>query len=98
MQEYNYWVPREGKQITLALHPTTFCPFPNKPMFLRVYSFKSFENTVGKREIARNEQFLIFPQRFFTPLENFPPPFPNSELSENAFSLKESKTCRLGKA
>ena len=25
---------------------------------------KSIENTVGKGEIARNEQFLLFPQRF----------------------------------
>ena len=28
--------------------------------------YKSFENTVGKGEIARNEQFLLFPQ-FFLP-------------------------------
>ena len=26
--------------------------------------YRSFENTVGKREIARNEQFLLFPQCF----------------------------------
>ena len=26
--------------------------------------FKSFENTVGKGEIARNEQFLLFPLCF----------------------------------
>ena len=32
----------------------------------------SYENTVGKGEIARNEQFLLFPQRFLTRLENFP--------------------------
>ena len=25
---------------------------------------KPFENTVGKGEIARNEQFLLFPQYF----------------------------------
>ena len=25
---------------------------------------KSFENTVGKGEIAHNKQFLLFPQRF----------------------------------
>ena len=28
--------------------------------------YKSFENTVGKGEIARNEQFLLFPQCFLT--------------------------------
>ena len=26
--------------------------------------YKSFENTVGKGEIARNEQFLLFPTVF----------------------------------
>ena len=26
--------------------------------------YKPFENTVGKGEIARNKQFLLFPQRF----------------------------------
>ena len=26
--------------------------------------FKPVENTVGKREIARNEQFIVFPQCF----------------------------------
>ena len=31
----------------------------------------SFENTVGKGEIARNEQFLLFPTVFSTHLENF---------------------------
>ena len=44
-----------------------FNPFPNKPWFLRVCS-TSLENTVGKGEIAHNEQFLLFPQCFL-PLE-----------------------------
>ena len=38
-----------------------FNPFPKKPWFLRVCSM-SFENPVGKEEIADNEQFLLFPQ------------------------------------
>ena len=38
-------------------------PFPNKPWILRVCS-ASLENTVGKGEIAHNEQFLLFPQCF----------------------------------
>ena len=38
-----------------------FGPFPNKPWFLCL-QLKSFENTVGKGEIARNEQFLLVPQ------------------------------------
>ena len=28
--------------------------------------YKSFENSVGKGEIARNEQFLLFPECFLT--------------------------------
>ena len=36
-------------------------PFPNKPWFLRVCRKSLFENTVGKGEIAHNEQFLLFP-------------------------------------
>ena len=36
------------------------------PVFLRVCSsYKSFENNVVKGEIARNEQFLLFPQCFY---------------------------------
>ena len=37
-----------------------------KPVLLlsAVKSFKSFEHTVGKGEIAQNEQFLLFPQCF----------------------------------
>ena len=33
--------------------------------------YKSFENAVGKGEIARNEQFLLFPLCFLPLLENF---------------------------
>ena len=33
------------------------------PVFMCL-QLKSFENTVGKGEIAQNKQFLLFPQRF----------------------------------
>ena len=39
-------------------------PFPNKPCFLLVCSPFPFKNTSEKGEIARNEQFLFFPQCF----------------------------------
>ena len=32
--------------------------------FLMCLQYKSFENTVGKGEIARNKQFLLFAQCF----------------------------------
>ena len=43
---------------------TNIHPFPSKPWFLRVCSTSLCENTVEKGEIARNEQFLLFPQCF----------------------------------
>ena len=46
-------------------------PFPEQAL--------AFENTVGKGEIARNEQFLLFPQCFLPFLDNFPPFQSNSE-------------------
>ena len=37
-------------------------PFLTKPWVFTCLKCKSFENTVGKGEIARNEQFHLFPQ------------------------------------
>ena len=54
-------------------------PFPNKPWFLRVGSKVRLKNTVGKGEIARDEQFLFFPTVFFTDFDNFLPFFIKSE-------------------
>ena len=49
----------------IPTHLTTFYfnTFLNKPWFLRVCM--SFENTVGKGEIARYDKFLPFPQCFY---------------------------------
>ena len=56
---------------------------------------KPFENTVGKGEIARKEQFLLFPV-FSTRFDNFLPFSSNLKLSSaNSFGLEESKICRL---
>ena len=42
-----------------------FNPFPNKPWFLHVCSTCTcILKTLGKREIAHNEQFLLFPKCF----------------------------------
>ena len=48
----------------------SFNPFSNRPWFLRVCS-TSLENTVGKGEIALNEQFLLFPQCFLSVWRTF---------------------------
>ena len=38
--------------------------FPKQALVFTSLHYKSFENTVEKGEIARNEQFLLFPQCF----------------------------------
>ena len=59
--------------------------------------YKIFENTVGKGEIARNEQFLLFPPVFPT-LENFLPFSSNSKLSSAiSLSSEDSIIYCLGK-
>ena len=47
-----------------------FNPFPNKPWFLRVCS-TSLLKTLGKGEIAPNEQFLLFAQCFLPAWKTF---------------------------
>ena len=49
----------------------SFNSFPNNPRFLRVCSTFVLENTAGKGEIARNEQFLFFSQCFLPFKRNF---------------------------
>ena len=43
--------------------------FPKQALIFTCLQYKSVENTVGKGEIARNEQFLIFPQCFLPVLK-----------------------------
>ena len=78
------------------LSGNSFNPFPHNDTFLMPLGNKPFENTVGKGEIARNEQFLLFPQCFLPIWNNFLPFSSNLKLSSaNSFSLEESKICRL---
>ena len=48
-----------------------FNPFPNRPWFFICLQYKSFENTVGKGEIACDKQFLLFPHHFLPFGRNF---------------------------
>ena len=41
-----------------------FNPFNKQALVFTCVQYKSFENTVEKIEIARIEQFLLFPQCF----------------------------------
>ena len=45
--------------------------FPKQVLIFTCLQYKPFENTVGKGEIARNEQFLLFPQCFQPFLRTF---------------------------
>ena len=72
-------------------------PFPKQALVFTCLQDKSFENTVGKGEIAHNEQFLLFPQCFY-PYEELSSIFNKFELSSaNSFGSKGSKICCLGK-
>ena len=42
-----------------------------KTLVFMYLHYKSFENTVGKGEIARNKQFLLFPQCFLQVLRTY---------------------------
>ena len=73
-------------------------PFLKQALFFTCLQYKPFENTEGKGEIARNEQFLPFPSVFSIHLKNFRPISSNLKLSSaNSFNSEESTTCRLGK-
>ena len=41
-----------------------FNPFPKQALVFTCLQEKSFKNTLGKGEIAHNEQFLLYPQCF----------------------------------
>ena len=59
--------------------------------------YKSFENTVGKGEIAHNEQFLLFHSVFYL-FGELSAIFIKFEISSaKSFSLKESKICHFWK-
>ena len=46
-------------------------PFLKEAMVFMCLQDKAFENTVGKGEIAHNEQFLFFPQCFLPVWQTF---------------------------
>ena len=84
---------RTDKSLLACLQLTLFQTSPG----INVSEIQIFWKHCGKREIAHNEQFLLFPV-FSTCLENYLPFSSKSKLwSANSFSLEESKICCLGK-
>ena len=79
-------------------HSYQFTFFQTSPCFY-VSALQVFFNTVRKGEIARHEQFLLFPQCFTILFGNSLPFLSNSKLSSaDSFSLEEFKICCLGKS
>ena len=52
------------KHNTRVLQATNSQPYPKQALVFMCLHYKSSENTVRKGEIARREQFLLFPQCF----------------------------------
>ena len=74
------------------IHQTIFeiQPLPKQALAFTCLQYRSFENTVGKGEIAHNEQFLLFPQCFL-PLWRTLSFSSNSKLSSaNSFTLEDT--------
>ena len=76
-------------------------PFPKQALVFTSLQHKSLGNTVGKREIARNEQVLLLYHCFLPILITFYQILSilsNLKMSSaSSFSLEESKIFRLGK-
>ena len=78
---------------SLELEEINPLTLPKQAMVFTYLQYKSFENTMGKGEIARNEQFLLFSlygvfSAIFIKFE---------AVVCNSFILKEFKICCLGK-
>ena len=79
------------------LRVPSFNPFPKQDLVFLCMQNPSFENTMGKGEIAHNEQFLLIPWSFSTHLMSFLPFSSNLKLFANTLSLEEYKSCCLEK-
>ena len=81
----------------INFHLNALKPFPEQALDFMYLHHKSFDNAVGKGEIAHNEQFLLFPQCFLPVLRAFCHLDQIKLSSAISFSLEESKICCLGK-
>ena len=54
------------KSVANRVHKSFYWLFPKQALVFTCLHYKSFENTAGKGEIARDEHFLLFPQCFLT--------------------------------
>ena len=81
--------------VNLLSHNCNFKPIPPQWHLLTSLGNKPFENTVGKGEIARNEQFLLFPQCFLLIWRAFYHFNKTWNCRLQTLSVWKSKICRL---
>ena len=72
-------------------------PPPKQALVFTCLQSKSFENSVGKREIARNDQFLLFPHCFLHIWRTFSHFHQISKLSSAIFSVWKHLQVSFGK-
>ena len=92
-------MPRfQGRLFIFYQAPHSQALAPASGALVSCLQYKSFENTLGKGEIAHNEQFLLFPQCFLQVFEIFLLFSQNLKFSSANFFIEgESKICHLGK-
>ena len=65
----NHYLQKKLSDYFVEQFNLSFCfllnPFPNKPWFFMCMLYKSFENTVGKEGIGRDEQFIFSNSVFY---------------------------------
>ena len=80
----NSWPKNIAEREQILTKTKLFCkPFSKQAFVLTCLHLKSFENTVGKEEIARNEQFLLFLTVFF------------QHFLRTLYPFHQTKNCRL---
>ena len=72
-------------------------PFAKQALVFICLKYKSFENTVGKGEIAHNEQFLLVPLCFLSFCKTFIHFHQKKIKSAKSSGLEKSKACCLGR-
>ena len=80
--------------ICLTKPKTCTLPFPKQALVFTCLHFKSFENTVGKGQIACSEQYLLY-QQCFLPVWIHSLPFSSNSILSSANSFQFSKSLKF---
>ena len=67
---FKYFFVLKGLRKKFTYYSTGIYPFPKQAMVFMCLLYKSFQNAVGKGEIAYDKQFLLFPQCFLPSLRS----------------------------